>query len=774
MQLMWVGGVGLPNKVTCPDGTAACSAKVDATEPTTALLDAREGLLAEAASWSVEECTGGNDERALLADQAIRSKAHFVGDGGDGQGATEHWQLLGDVAADNAAGFADFYGWGAGICSSDQPVTLTGDVMQEENVAERLDSAFQQANFTDFYGEQSLVCRGRVVDAEEELGRSVCSTGADGLSSESSVILSDGEDGGPQSSEETASLEAWTSTEAAPVSPEKLEEALEIAAQCAAAEEAGLGHWEDNIWDQLMALWPIVSFAAQAKFAPPPGFLDAMDTCAKSLLQAPENCLRNVEKMVELLESPTKEPVLCYLDCLEAGMAEAPRSSSVQQEQSLDCKTTALSQQRVQRTLAAWSTEHSLLQVSAGALWEVLMVHGPIHHNGNLEWASVLKARDAVQSQQEDICMQISKELEEAAARFGSKVGDSFSESVPELASNSRAALIELQELSGELLQRQRESSAQAHAEYEALNAKAEACRTIVSDARREVQRRTQSFSLVVQRFSKVARRLLSWKSTMVPKLRLLEMYQDDLKRAAELRQKMRALNKEYLSAGDDIDAAHVELRKCKRHTQGDAAVEAAQSHVSKAVEYARLLLERVQEVKISVQEAEDAIPMKIVVEEAEDTDDDACTGDVCTPRSDERLSPSLIELAQRASLQVAEAEAERDTALQQLAERERRDATITQVEADLMCPIMHERMREPVLAADGHTYERAAIERWMQSHDTSPMTGAPLTHRYLTQNFALRRIIAALDAGADPRDVHKECTEHAELFAEHGDACSE
>merc|ERR1712003_15117 len=63
------------------------------------------------------------------------------------------------------------------------------------------------------------------------------------------------------------------------------------------------------------------------------------------------------------------------------------------------------------------------------------------------------------------------------------------------------------------------------------------------------------------------------------------------------------------------------------------------------------------------------------------------------------------------------------------------------------MCPIMHERMNEPVLAADGHTYERQAIEKWLQMHNTSPMTGAPLAHRYLTENFALRHIIASYDA---------------------------
>ena len=32
---------------------------------------------------------------------------------------------------------------------------------------------------------------------------------------------------------------------------------------------------------------------------------------------------------------------------------------------------------------------------------------------------------------------------------------------------------------------------------------------------------------------------------------------------------------------------------------------------------------------------------------------------------------------------------------------------------ADFFCPISLELMRDPVMAYDGHSYERAAIERW-------------------------------------------------------------
>ncbi|CAI5474457.1 unnamed protein product [Closterium sp. Yama58-4] len=40
---------------------------------------------------------------------------------------------------------------------------------------------------------------------------------------------------------------------------------------------------------------------------------------------------------------------------------------------------------------------------------------------------------------------------------------------------------------------------------------------------------------------------------------------------------------------------------------------------------------------------------------------------------------------------------------------------------------ITQEIMQDPVITADGHSYERAAIENWLMHHDTSPMTGKVL-----------------------------------------------
>jgi len=53
-------------------------------------------------------------------------------------------------------------------------------------------------------------------------------------------------------------------------------------------------------------------------------------------------------------------------------------------------------------------------------------------------------------------------------------------------------------------------------------------------------------------------------------------------------------------------------------------------------------------------------------------------------------------------------------------------------------CPITGVPMIEPVVAADGHTYERNAIARWLQTSSRSPLTGEIFAHRELVPNYLL------------------------------------
>jgi hypothetical protein len=56
-----------------------------------------------------------------------------------------------------------------------------------------------------------------------------------------------------------------------------------------------------------------------------------------------------------------------------------------------------------------------------------------------------------------------------------------------------------------------------------------------------------------------------------------------------------------------------------------------------------------------------------------------------------------------------------------------------------LRCPICREVFRDPVVASDGQTYERAAIVAWMAKSDASPVTGQPLVRGALLPNRLAR-----------------------------------
>ncbi|KAK9809134.1 hypothetical protein WJX72_009911 [[Myrmecia] bisecta] len=60
-------------------------------------------------------------------------------------------------------------------------------------------------------------------------------------------------------------------------------------------------------------------------------------------------------------------------------------------------------------------------------------------------------------------------------------------------------------------------------------------------------------------------------------------------------------------------------------------------------------------------------------------------------------------------------------------------------VQDTIRCPITLSIMRDPVVAADGFTYERSAIECWLQTSNTSPMTNMCLAHKLLSPNISIK-----------------------------------
>ncbi|KAL8160302.1 hypothetical protein V2J09_001839 [Rumex salicifolius] len=58
------------------------------------------------------------------------------------------------------------------------------------------------------------------------------------------------------------------------------------------------------------------------------------------------------------------------------------------------------------------------------------------------------------------------------------------------------------------------------------------------------------------------------------------------------------------------------------------------------------------------------------------------------------------------------------------------------------ICPILKDVMDDPCVASDGYTYDRKAIEMWVQENDTSPTTNFPLANKNLIPNFTLQYAI--------------------------------
>lgn len=85
-----------------------------------------------------------------------------------------------------------------------------------------------------------------------------------------------------------------------------------------------------------------------------------------------------------------------------------------------------------------------------------------------------------------------------------------------------------------------------------------------------------------------------------------------------------------------------------------------------------------------------------------------------------------------------------------------------------LLCPITQEIMTDPVVAADGHSYERAAIAQWIATRGAralSPMTGERLVHLELQDNFVLRSVIGHAQQSSHARS-QRQLTQQDLLLA--------
>eukprot|EP00759_Apiculatamorpha_spiralis_P029344 PhF_6_TR31518/c0_g1_i1/m.46448 len=65
-------------------------------------------------------------------------------------------------------------------------------------------------------------------------------------------------------------------------------------------------------------------------------------------------------------------------------------------------------------------------------------------------------------------------------------------------------------------------------------------------------------------------------------------------------------------------------------------------------------------------------------------------------------------------------------------------------VPRELMCPITSELFVDPVVTADGHTYERIAILQWFKKKQTSPVTNLPVDASIIVPNNTVRSQVVA------------------------------
>jgi len=62
--------------------------------------------------------------------------------------------------------------------------------------------------------------------------------------------------------------------------------------------------------------------------------------------------------------------------------------------------------------------------------------------------------------------------------------------------------------------------------------------------------------------------------------------------------------------------------------------------------------------------------------------------------------------------------------------------------EPDLECPISYELCENPVLTAEGFTYNKQNVSDWFKNHNTNPVTNTPLANTNLVPNRVLQKFI--------------------------------
>ena len=131
-----------------------------------------------------------------------------------------------------------------------------------------------------------------------------------------------------------------------------------------------------------------------------------------------------------------------------------------------------------------------------------------------------------------------------------------------------------------------------------------------------------------------------------------------------------------------------------------------------------------------------------------------AAAGPVTRSRSMKALTDEFIILimiikkARRADKKARRARKRRNKARRAEKDHRKAEEAVAEGQNTFRCPIGLGLMKDPVVAADGHTYERDKIEAWFASSEfsdlpvKSPKTNLLLEHTMLIPNHALQSVI--------------------------------
>ena len=84
-------------------------------------------------------------------------------------------------------------------------------------------------------------------------------------------------------------------------------------------------------------------------------------------------------------------------------------------------------------------------------------------------------------------------------------------------------------------------------------------------------------------------------------------------------------------------------------------------------------------------------------------------------------------------------------SSISNLLKRSKRSAAQSvQIPNEFLCPISKQVMKDPVIACDGHTYERCQIEEYLKKHNISPVTKKVMEHSFVFPNEVMKKQITA------------------------------